>query len=155
MARGVNKVILVGRLGSDAEVRYTAGGTAVANFNVATNEPFRTAEGTWEERPEWHRIVVYDKLAERCGSFLNKGKLVYIEGKLRTRQWEDQQGTKRYTTEVVAKELQLLGGPGDAVGQSQSGQADYGRPARQAAEGSPLPEYLPPDPGGPDEDIPF
>jgi len=155
MARGVNKVILVGRLGSDAEVRYTANGTAVANFNLATNEPFKTAEGTWEDRPEWHRVVVYDKMAERCGTYLNKGKLVYVEGKLRTRQWEDQQGTKRYTTEVVARDIQFLGGPGDASGQTQSGQADYGARGRPSAEAQPLPDYLPPDPGAPDDDIPF
>jgi len=156
MARGVNKVILVGRLGGDAEVRYTPNGTAVANFNLATNEPFKTAEGTWEERPEWHRIVVYDKMAERCGSFLNKGKLVYVEGKLRTRQWEDQQGTKRSTTEVVARDIQLLSGPGDAGGQTQNSQAEYGRTrARPAADDFPFPESLPPAPGAPDDDIPF
>jgi single-strand DNA-binding protein len=155
MARGVNKVILVGRLGRDPEVRYTANGAAVTKFSLATSEAVKNPEGNWDERTEWHRVVAFDKLAERCGSFLSKGRLVYVEGKLRTNQWEDAQGVKHYTTEIVARDIQFLGGPGDSVGQTQSNQADFGRPARQAPEGPPLPEYLPPDPGMPDDDIPF
>lgn len=155
MARGVNKVILVGRLGRDPEVRYSASGAAVTKFSLATSEATKSADGNWEERTEWHRVVAFNKLAERCGSFLSKGRLVYVEGKLRTNQWEDAQGVKHYTTEVVAWDIQFLGGAGDAGGQTQSNQADFGRPARQTSEGPPLPDYLPPDPGGPDDEIPF
>jgi single-strand DNA-binding protein len=155
MARGVNKVILVGRLGRDPEVRYSASGAPVTKFSLATSEPFKTAEGAWEERTEWHRVVVFGKRAEQCGTFLSKGRLVYVEGKLRTNQWEDAQGVKHYTTEVVAWDVQFLGGPGEAGGQTQSGQAGYARPEHQASEGPPLPDYLPPDPGGPDDDMPF
>ena len=99
---GVNKVILVGNLGSDPTVRFTSGGTAVANFNIATTERFNNKSGEREERTEWHRIVAWGKLAEICQQYLKKGKQVYIEGRLQTRQWEDQQGQKRSTTEIVA-----------------------------------------------------
>jgi single-strand DNA-binding protein len=155
MARGINKVILLGNLGKDPEVRYTANGTAICKFSLATSEGVKNPEGNWDERTEWHRVVAFDKLAERCSSFLSKGKQVYVEGKLRTNQWEDAQGAKHYTTEIVARDILLLSGAGGAVGQTQSNQADFGRPARQAPEGPPLPEYLPPDPGMPDDDIPF
>lgn len=155
MARGVNKVILVGNLGNDPEVRYSANGMAITKFSLATSDSVKGADGNWEERTEWHRVVTFDKLAERCGSFLSKGRLAYVEGKLRTRQWEDQQGTKRYTTEVLASFVQPLGGAGEPAGQTQSNQADFGRPPRQGSEGPPLPDYLPPDPGGPDDEIPF
>ena len=107
MARGVNKVILVGRLGADPEIRYTQTGTAVANFRIATNNRVKRGD-EWVDEPEWHRIVVWDKLAERCNQYLRKGMLVYIEGQLRTRSWEDQDGNRRWTTEIHAREMQML-----------------------------------------------
>ncbi len=110
---GVNKVILVGNLGADPEIRYTPSGTAVANFRIATSENWTNKEGQRETRTEWHRIVTFGKLAEICGEYLSKGKQVYIEGRIQTRQWDDKEGVKRYTTEVVANTMQMLGRPGD------------------------------------------
>ncbi|OCC16283.1 Single-stranded DNA-binding protein [Dissulfuribacter thermophilus] len=107
MARGVNKVILIGRLGADPEIRYTQTGMAVASFRIATNNRVKRGE-EWVEEPEWHRIVAWDKLAEICSQYLKKGMLVYIEGQLRTRAWEDQDGNRRWTTEVHAREMQML-----------------------------------------------
>jgi len=105
----VNKVILVGNLGSDPEVKYTPSGAAVANFNIATNENWTSKDGKKEERTEWHRIVVWNKLAELCGEYLAKGRTVYVEGRLQTREWNDKDGNKRYTTEIVAQTIQFLG----------------------------------------------
>jgi single-strand DNA-binding protein len=153
MAGTVNKVILIGRLGSDPDVRYSADGSAVVRFNIATDEPIKTPEGTWDKRPEWHRIVAFGKTAEICGTYMNKGKLVYIEGKLQRRQWEDNQGVKRSTTEIVAREVHLLGGAGgggDRPPQTQSNQAGM-----KTYAGPPATEELPPPSGGPDEEIPF
>lgn len=113
---GVNKVILIGNLGSDPTVRYTPQGTAVANFNIATSERFTNKSGEKEERTEWHRIVAWGKLAEICQQYLKKGKQVYIEGRLQTRNWEDQQGQKRQTTEVVANNMTMLGRAGEGGG---------------------------------------
>ena len=106
----VNKVILVGNLGSDPEVRYTPSGRAVANFSLATTERFTNKEGEKEERTEWHKIVAWARLGEICGEYLTKGSQVYIEGRLQTRSWEDREGNKRYTTEIVAQAMQMLGG---------------------------------------------
>jgi len=107
--------MLIGRLGGDPEVRYTNSGNQVTNFTLATNETWPGPDGSREERTEWHRIVTFGKLAEICGKYLNKGKLVYIGGRIQTRSWEDRDGNKRYTTEIVAREMQMLsGGPGDA-----------------------------------------
>ena len=108
MARGVNKVILIGNAGAAPELRYTPGGTAVSNFSIATNESWTDSGGERQERTEWHRIVVWGRLAEICNQYLRKGSKVYIEGKLQTRSWEGQDGLKRYTTEVVARDMQLL-----------------------------------------------
>lgn len=108
MSRGVNKVILIGHLGADPEVRYTANGTAVAKFRVATNESYVDKSGNRQELTEWHLVTAWGKLAETCGQYLSKGKQVYIEGKLRTTSYE-KDGVKRYTTEVVARDLQMLG----------------------------------------------
>ena len=105
----VNKVILVGNLGRDPEIRYTQQGTAVANFSLATTNRFKNRSGEMEERTEWHRVVAWDKLAEICGQYLAKGRQVYIEGRLQTRDWEDKDGNKRSTTEVVAQTMQMLG----------------------------------------------
>jgi len=106
----VNKAILIGRLGADPEVRYTQDGTPVATFNLATDEQWKDKDGNKIQKTEWHRIVAWRKLGETCGEYLTKGKLVYIEGKIQTRQWEDKDGGKRYTTEVVATNMKMLGG---------------------------------------------
>ncbi|MEK7713630.1 MAG: single-stranded DNA-binding protein [Deltaproteobacteria bacterium] len=106
---GVNKVILLGRLGADPEVRYTAGGTAVAKFNLATSETWKDKDGSKQEKTEWHRVVAFGKLGETCGEYLSKGKQVYVEGKLQTRSWEDKEGNKKYTTEVNVSNMVMLG----------------------------------------------
>jgi single-strand DNA-binding protein len=120
MARGINKVILIGNLGTDPEVRYMPQGGAVANLTVATSESW-TDKNTNEkkEQTEWHRVVIYQRLAEIAGEYLRKGSKVYIEGKLKTRKWQDKDGVERYTTEIIANELQMLDGRGD--GQQQGG----------------------------------
>jgi single-strand DNA-binding protein len=122
---GVNKVILLGRLGADPEVRYTNTGTPVANFNIATSTNFTDKSGEKTERTEWHRIVAFGKLGEICGEYLAKGKQVYIEGRLQTRDWEDRDGNKRKTTEIVAGIMQMLGAAGDQV---RSGGSDLAPP---------------------------
>lgn len=109
---GVNKVILVGNLGADPEVRFTASGQAVCNFSLATNESWVDKDGRKQERAEWHRIVVWGKLAEACGEHLKKGRQAYVEGKLQTRKWTDDAGVEKWTTEVVAYVVQFLGGRG-------------------------------------------
>jgi single-strand DNA-binding protein len=109
----VNKVILVGNLGKDPELRYTASGTAVCNFSLATTESYKDRDGNKQEKTEWHNIVVWRQLAEICGKYLTKGKQIYIEGKLQTRKWEDRDGNTRYSTEIVADQMQMLGRAGD------------------------------------------
>lgn len=141
---GVNKVILVGNLGADPTLRYTASGTAVTQFNIATTERFNNKAGEREERTEWHRVVAWAKLAEICNQYLKKGKQVYIEGRLQTRQWEDQSGNKRYTTEVVANNMVMLGRAGEA-GDFQS--QDF--PQEQVSQGSG------PAAAADDDDLPF
>jgi single-strand DNA-binding protein len=108
MAGYVNKVILIGRLGKDPEMRFTPSGKAVTNFTLATNENWTDQSGERQERTEWHRIVTWGKLAENCAKLLSKGKQIYIEGRLQTRQWDDRDGNKRYTTEIVANQMQIL-----------------------------------------------
>ena len=143
MAGSVNKVILVGRLGQDPEVRYTQGGTAVANLRIATDETWKDQSGERQQRTEWHTVVAWRRLAEICGQYLSKGRLVYIEGKLQTRSWQDREGNKRYSTEVQADNMVMLGG-----GRSEEGQAaPPAQPAAAAAAGS--------DSGTSDDDIPF
>lgn len=129
MARGVNKVILIGRLGQDPELRYTGNGTAVCNLRLATDDSYTDNDGNLVERTEWHRIVAWSRLAEICNEYLEKGSQVYVEGRLQTRQWEDRDGNTRYTTEVVARNVQFLdsrGGqqeaPGGAAPQQQQQQ---------------------------------
>lgn len=112
---GVNKVILIGNLGADPEIRYLSNGTAVANFRIATTENRINRSGEKVSFTEWHRIVAFGRLAEICKDYLNKGKQVYIEGRLRTRQWEDKNGNRRSTTEVIALQMQMLGPPGTTV----------------------------------------
>ena len=109
----VNKVILIGHLGKDPDVRHSQSGATITSFSLATNETWNNKDGQREERTEWHRIVVFGKLADICGQYLKKGKQVFIEGRLQTRSWEDRDGNKRYTTEVVASNMTMLGRAGD------------------------------------------
>jgi single-strand DNA-binding protein len=120
MAKSVNKVILIGNLGKDPELKHTSTGTAVANFTLATNERFKDKDGNWQDRTEWHTIVLWQRLAEIAAEYLKKGRSVYVEGRLQTRSWEDKQGQKRYTTEIVANDLVLLGGGRGEEGGSRS-----------------------------------
>ncbi len=136
----INKVILIGRLGADPEVRYTQDGTMVTNFRLATDESRKDKSGERVTKTEWHRIVTFGKLAEICGNYLAKGRLVYIEGRIQTRAWDDNEGTKRYTTEIVAQNMQMLERKGQAT--DQSGASNY--------SGSSFSE-----PGIPDDDVPF
>jgi len=107
---GLNKVMLIGRLGSDPELRYTPDGTAVASFSIATSEEWKDKNtGEKKERTEWHRVVAWRKLGEICGEYLAKGKQIYVEGRIQTRSWEDKDGNKRYTTEIIASDIQFLG----------------------------------------------
>lgn len=108
--RGVNKVILVGNLGNDPEVRYMPNGNAVANLSLATSESWKDQQGQVQERTEWHRLTMYRRLAEIAGEYLKKGSQIYVEGKLQTRKWQDQQGQDRYTTEIIVDQMQMLGG---------------------------------------------
>lgn len=114
----VNKVVLIGRLGKDPEVRYTPDGTMVTNFTLATDEQRKDKNGEKIQRTEWHKIVTWGKLAEICGNYLVKGKLVFVEGRIQTRSWEDKEGVKRYTTEIIASNMQML----DSKGQHKTGE---------------------------------
>ena len=129
---GVNKVILVGNLGKDPEVRYTPGGAAVANFTIATNENWTDKQGQKQERTEWHRIVVWGKAAELCGEYLSKGRQVYIEGRLQTREWNNKEGVKQYTTEVVANPV---GGVVFLSGGERGAGGGRGRPGAAGEDG--------------------
>jgi len=135
----VNKVILIGNLGADPEVRYTQNGTAVANFRIATTETWKK-EGEKEEQTEWHRIVTFARLAEICGEYLSKGSRVYIEGRLQTRKWEDRDGNPRYTTEIVAREMKMLSPRGAAEG-GQAG--DYREEEPPLANVPPMEDDVP------------
>ncbi|ARM31540.1 single-stranded DNA-binding protein [Prosthecochloris sp. HL-130-GSB] len=127
MARGLNKVMLIGHLGTDPELRVIASGQSVANFTVATNESFKDSSGNLQERTEWHRIVVWGRLAEICQQYLKKGRQVYIEGKLQTRSWDDQKtGEKRYATEIVCTDMQMLGSPREQSGGYNPGGGNSG-----------------------------
>ena len=130
MARsGINKVILVGNLGKDPDMRYTAGGDAVANLSIATSESWNDNQtGEKKEKTEWHRVVFFRRIAEVCGEYLKKGSSVYIEGSLRTRDWEDDQGNKRYTTEIIGREMQMLGGRRSEENMDQSPQMNKSSP---------------------------
>jgi len=118
----VNKAILIGHLGGNPELRYTASGQAVANFSMATNEVFNDKEGNKQERTTWHRVVAWGRLAEICGEYLTKGKMVYIEGTIQHRSWEDKEGNTKWTTEIVARQMQMLGQVGERSGHAFSDQ---------------------------------
>jgi single-strand DNA-binding protein len=154
MARGVNKVILVGNLGNDPDMKYTASGAAIANITVATSESWNDKQtGEKVEKTEWHRVVFFRRLAEIVGEYLRKGSQVYIEGKLQTRKWQDQNGQDRYTTEIVANEMQMLGSRGGEAGGGQQGGGGGFRanpPQQQAAPAQPSR-----DNDFADDDIPF
>jgi single-strand DNA-binding protein len=156
MARGINKVILVGNLGADPETRYMPSGKAVTNIRIATSEGWKDKQtGDQQERTEWHSVVLFDKLGEISAEYLRKGSQVYIEGSLRTRKWQDKEGKDRYTTEIVARDMQMLGGRGGGgMAAASGGGGGESRPARSAA---PPEERSPPpsDEGGFDDDIPF
>jgi single-strand DNA-binding protein len=156
MARGVNKAIIVGTLGQDPEIRYTANGGAVANISVATNETWRDkATGEAQERTEWHRIVMFGKLAEIAQQYLKKGSQAYFEGRIQTRKWQDQTGNDRYSTEIVANEMQMLGGragggggaPMESGGQSQSNPQSQPQSKPAPADTAPMDDGF--------DDIPF
>ena len=123
--KGVNKVILVGNLGNDPEVRYMPNGNAVANLSLATSESWKDQQGQVQERTEWHRLTMYRRLAEIAGEYLKKGSQIYAEGKLQTRKWQDQQGQDKYTTEIIVDQMQMLGGRG---GDGGGGNGGYQRP---------------------------
>ena len=121
MAKSVNKVILIGNLGKDPEVKFTPSGTPVAKFSLATNERYKDKAGEWQDRTEWHNIVAWQRLAEIVGEYVKKGSKIYIEGRLQTSSWEDKQsGEKKYRTEIVAQDLVLLGGRGEGDGDSRA-----------------------------------
>jgi single-strand DNA-binding protein len=151
----VNKVILVGRLGKDPETRYTGSGQAVCNFSLATDESYKDRNGERQKRTEWHRVVVWAKLAEICQQYLKKGSLVYIEGRIQSRQWDDKTtGQKRYATEIVANGMKMLGSKGDSGGGAGSSSAphaadaDFNQSSGDEGVASSGPEIS-------DEDIPF
>ncbi|PKM43202.1 MAG: single-stranded DNA-binding protein [Gammaproteobacteria bacterium HGW-Gammaproteobacteria-1] len=161
MARGVNKVILVGNLGRDPEVRYTPSGGAIANITLATTDQWKDKQtGQNQDRTEWHRVVMFGRLGEIAGEYLKKGSQIYIEGRLQTRKWQDKDGSDRYTTEIVANEMQMLGGGG---GRGGSTSADFGQD--QGASSQPAPQAQAQGGGGRsggssnfddfDDDIPF
>ncbi len=165
MARGVNKVILVGNLGRDPEVRYTPSGSAVANVTIATSDQWKDKQtGEQQERTEWHRVVFFNRLAEVVAEYVKKGQQIYVEGRIQTRKWQDQSGQDRYTTEIVANEMQMLGGRGGGGASSGFGQdMDQSQPAQSSGGATPAPasggQDKSPTQGGAyddfDDDIPF
>jgi single-strand DNA-binding protein len=153
MAGGVNKVILVGRLGADPDMRYTPSGQGVCELRVATSESWNDKNGQRQERTEWHRVVVWGKRAEICSKYLSKGRQVYIEGRIQTRNYDDKEGNKRYITEVIANDVQFLGGGRDGGGREKADEAppppsdaEFGGYGGGGGGGGG---------GGPDDDIPF
>ena len=137
-SRGVNKVILIGHLGADPETRAMPSGTTVANIRMATTESFKDKSGEWQERTEWHNVALFGRMGEVAGEYLRKGSQVYVEGRLRTRKWQDKQGNDRYTTEIVANDMQMLGGRGGGAGAGAGGregaEAREPRESREPAE---------------------
>ena len=144
----LNKVMLIGNLGKDPEVRYTTSGTAVASFSVATSEKYKNKSGEWEEKTEWHNVTLWARLAEIAGEYLSKGKTVYIEGRLQTRKWQDRDGKDRYTTEIVGEKMQMLSAKGEGGGRGGGARTgdDTGHGGTPAYE---EPVF------NPDDDIPF
>jgi single-strand DNA-binding protein len=138
----INKAILIGRLGRDPEVRYMPDGTMVTNFTMATDENYKDKNGEKVQKTEWHRIVAFRKLAEICGNYLTKGKMVYIEGKIQTRNWEDKEGVKRSTTEIIASDMKMLDSKGQGQAPEKTNDTNYN-------------SAPPPSSDAPMEDVPF
>jgi single-strand DNA-binding protein len=154
--RSVNKVILIGNLGADPEVRRTASGQQVATLRLATNERWNDRDGNRQERTEWHRVIAWARLAEIAGEYMRKGRQVFVEGRLQTRQWQDQQGQTRYTTEIVAQNIMMLGGRGDADFDAEGPRAGVGmRTTEPVSDEAPPDEDLGPVGGEEDSDLPF
>ena len=148
MARGINKVILVGNCGQDPETRFAASGAAITNISVATSESWKDKQtGEQQERTEWHRVVFFNRLAEIAGKYLKKGSKVYVEGSLRTRKWQDKDGNDRYTTEIVGNEMQMLDSRGSAGGGESMSSAPAAKPANKVAVPAGGDDW--------DDDIPF
>ncbi|HSH42182.1 MAG TPA: single-stranded DNA-binding protein [Arenicellales bacterium] len=154
MARGVNKAILIGNLGRDPEIRYSPNGAAVANVSIATTDSWKDRNtGEQQERTEWHRVVFFGRLAEIVGEYLKKGSQVYVEGRIQTRKWQDKEGNDRFTTEIVASEMQMLGGRGGGAGggpedyNQDSGYSGGGGGGGSSSSGPPAEDF--------DDDIPF
>lgn len=148
-SRGVNKVILVGNLGNDPEVRYMPNGNAVANLSLATSESWKDQQGQMQERTEWHRLTMYRRLAEVAGEYLRKGSQIYVEGKLQTRKWQDQQGQDRYTTEIIVDQMQMLGGrTQDGAGQGGGYSAPMGGQQQGGYQNRPQQQNNAPQQGG-------
>ena len=155
MAGSINKVILVGRLGRDPELKYTPSGAPVATFSLATDESFKDRTGEKQERTEWHRIVAWNKLAEICGEYLTKGKLVYVEGSIRSHEYQDKSGNKRTAYEIIANNMQMLGSKGDSE-RMPSASMERATPERPPAPGSATADHpTPPEAEISDDDIPF
>ncbi len=160
MARGVNKVILVGNCGKDPETRYMPSGGAVTNISIATSESWKDKQsGETKEKTEWHNIVFFNRLAEIAGEYLKKGSQIYVEGRLQTRKWQDKSGNDRYTTEIVANEMQMLDSRGDSQ-PGGGGGGSYQQPQQRSQAPTPAPAPAPAEPagmddGGFDDDIPF
>jgi single-strand DNA-binding protein len=154
-SRGVNKVILIGHLGADPETRAMPSGMTVANIRMATTESFKDKSGEWQERTEWHNVALFGRMGEVAGEYLRKGSHVYVEGRLRTRKWQDKQGNDRYTTEIVANDMQMLGSRGGGAGAGgaarEGGEAREPRETREPAE----PVTSSTEREGFDDDIPF
>lgn len=148
MARGLNKVMLIGNLGADPEIKYSANGNAIANLRLATTESRKNRDGEWEDVTEWHRVVIFGKLAETCKDYLRKGSKIYIEGRIQTNSWEDQSGQKRYSTEVVGYTLLML----DSKNQDTSGGPPPQRQGGQSSFNASQPPSNIPDA---DDDLPF
>jgi single-strand DNA-binding protein len=155
MSGSVNKVILIGRLGRDPEIKYTPSGAPVAKFSVATDEVFKDRAGEQQRRTEWHNIVAWNKLAEICGEYLTKGKQVYIEGSIRSRQWEDQSGNKRTAYEIVARDMKMLGSRADAERNSAVAATAPTTMSGAATNDRDPPLEAPSSPEITDEDLPF
>jgi single-strand DNA-binding protein len=162
MSGSVNKVILIGRLGKDPEIKYTPSGAPVAKFSLATDEVFKDKSGETQKRTEWHNIVAWNKLAEICGEYLTKGKQVYIEGRIQSRQWEDQSGNKRTAYDIVAREMKMLGSKADteryAAASGERAASERSEPAASASAATVAPASPPeppPESEITDEDIPF
>lgn len=160
MARGINKVILIGNLGNDPECKHMPSGNAVTNITVATSETWKDKQaGQPQERTEWHKVVFFNRLAEVAGEYLKKGSKVYIEGALRTHKWQDKSGQDKYTTQIVASEMQMLDSRGGGEGGQQAGVPDQSDPARRPPTQQAAPQQAPQAPTGGmddfDDDIPF